>query len=203
MYIEIHDWKEFEQKVLYYKLNNSFNMNLISELNYKIAGVYAIYKDDICLYVGQSRNLASRIATHLRGKYENCTNIYVWDIQEIGFKQFRGLIKDIQEQVLIRTEKFFMSKLKPIENLDIDMDYKDGWKPLVCFESSSNYTIQLVDRDLRITDNYPHNLENLTMSIKYYKEDDNFNQSCIEEIYTHLKNQSFNYFYDKGVSNEN
>lgn len=205
MYIEIHDWKNFDQKVLYFKLNNSLNMNLESTKDYKLAGIYAIYKDDLCLYVGQSRNLASRIATHLKGKYENATNIYMWNIENIGFPDFRSYDKEIQEQIIIRCEKYLMTVLKPIENLDIDMSYiiyNERDKPVFDFEVSSNYTLQLTDFDtLKITDSYPQNTEEIQMSIDYLNSkkviDDNIHKE-LEEI---LNEEAFKYFYTLGVKN--
>ena len=41
----------------------------------KTIGVYTIYNDDICVYVGQSKNIASRLATHLSGRYKKATKI--------------------------------------------------------------------------------------------------------------------------------
>lgn len=203
MYIEIHNWKEFEQKVLYFKLNNSFNMNLVSTKDYKIAGIYAIYRDDLCLYVGQSKNLASRLATHLKGKYENCTNIYVWNIEEIGFSEFRTYIKDIQEQIIIRCEKYLMSILKPIENLDIDMSFhlKDGFKPSFNFSSSSCYTIQNDCSDLKITDSYPHLYEELIISIDYFHSQEIISQDNYDLLKKELNYNGLMYFYDRGVKN--
>lgn len=205
MYIEIHDWKEFEQKVLYFKLNNSLNMNLGSTKDYKVVGIYAIYKDDLCLYVGQSKNLASRIATHLKGKYENATNIYMWDIEKIGFADFRSYTKEIQEQIIIRCEKYLMTVLKPIENLDIDMSYiiyNDDEKPNIKLNSSSCYTIQNDEFDLKITDSYPHLYEELCLRIDWLhfhkKIDDSLHALLREEI----DNEDLKYFYGLGVEDE-
>ena len=204
MYIEIHNWKEFEQKVLYFKLNNSFNMNLVSTKDYKIAGIYAIYRDDLCLYVGQSKNLASRLATHLKGKYENCTNIYVWNIEEIGFSEFRTYIKDIQEQIIIRCEKYLMSILKPIENIDIDMSFhlKDGFKPSFNFSASSCYTIQNDCYDLKVTDSYPHLYQELIIRLESLYTQNIIDNSIHKLLLNELDNQELKYFYDLGVSNE-
>lgn len=133
MYIEIHDWDEFEQKELYFKIHNALNMNIKGELNRKIIGVYAIFKKKNCLYVGQSKNLASRIATHLRGKYKEATEIFLFDIQEVGFDDFLKRSKDSQKAILDNAEKYLMKLLKPIDNIDIDMDFNldDKEKPIV------------------------------------------------------------------------
>ncbi len=124
MYIEIHNWEEYSQKVAYFKLNNAFNMDINSELNYKLAGIYAIYKDDICLYVGQSKNLASRLATHLKGKYKASTCIYLWNIEELGFSDFNIRDKQSQLSILENSEKYIMGKLKPIENILFDINFE-------------------------------------------------------------------------------
>lgn len=123
MYIEIHNAEELTQKVLYFKLNNCFNMETENEINHKFCGLYAIYKDDICLYIGQSQNLASRIATHIKGKYKNATNIYLWNIENLGFYDFSEREKTSQKNILNNSEKWLMKELKPIENLDIDMTF--------------------------------------------------------------------------------
>lgn len=202
MYIEIHDWKQFEQKVLYFKINNSFNMNMTSELNHKIAGIYAIYKDDNCVYVGQSKNLASRIATHLKGKYENVSNVYAWNIESIGFPKFRTYTKEIQEQLLIKSEKYLMTVLKPVENLDIDMDFiiYDNQKPTFNFDASSCFTIQLTDlEDLRITDSYPYNTEEIKLGIDWLTLSNKIDKSTEQQLESMLEVHALRYFYDLGV----
>lgn len=108
MYIEIHNYEEMEQDILYFKLSNALNMDRMVKMNEKLSGIYAIYKDDVCVYVGQSKNLASRLATHLRGKYSMATSIFCWTVD--GEK-------------LDNHEKYVMADLKPIENLMIDMDF--------------------------------------------------------------------------------
>lgn len=91
--------KPREQKHLYFEINRVFEE--------RVKGIYSIYKDDICLYVGQSKNLASRIATHLKGKYENCDRVDVFvDIEETD--------------ELLKLEKYMIQKLKPIENVLAD-----------------------------------------------------------------------------------
>lgn len=198
MYIEIHDWKEFEQKVLYFKLNNCLNLNTHVELSYKVAGIYAIYKDDVCLYVGQSRNLASRLATHLKGKYENCTNIYAWDIEDIGFSTYREEEKEYQQLILENSEKHLMTVLKPIENLDIDMSFKcpNNFKPLICMDSSSTYTIQNDSLDLKITDSYPHLYEELVMRIDWFYSEEIISQEHYDLLKKELDRNELKYFYD-------
>ncbi len=68
---------DIDQKELYFKLVEIFNLESI--VRYRYSGVYAIYKNTKCLYIGMSTNFASRIATHLRGKYRKATTIYFWN----------------------------------------------------------------------------------------------------------------------------
>jgi len=140
MYTEIHNRKALEQDALYFKLTNAVNLNTESKLNKKLAGVYAIYKDNMCLYVGQTSNFASRIATHIRGKYENATKIIFFNIEDIGFSDFDSRHLNSKKEILLNSEKYLMTKLKPIENIAIDMDFKlnDDEKPDI-FEEDVNY----------------------------------------------------------------
>jgi len=154
MYTEIHKWKDFEQKVLYFKLNNVLNLQEHSELNRKIAGVYAIFKDDICLYVGQSINLASRIATHLKGKYETSTELYLWNVENIGFSDFYERSKDSQKIILDNCEKYLMSKLKPIENLLIDMNFTldENKTPEIDLNNYSCFSLKIDENYLTVVE---------------------------------------------------
>lgn len=154
MYTEIHKWKDFEQKVLYFKLNNVLNLQEHNELNRKIAGVYAIFKDDICLYVGQSINMASRIATHLKGKYETSTELYLWNVENIGFSDFYERSKDSQKIILDNCEKYLMSKLKPIENLLIDMNFTldENKTPEVYLDHYSCFSLKIDENYLTIVE---------------------------------------------------
>lgn len=154
MYTEIHKWKDFEQKVLYFKLNNVLNLQEHNELNRKIAGVYAIFKDDICLYVGQSINLASRIATHLKGKYETSTELYLWNVENIGFSDFYERSKDSQNIILDNCEKYLMSKLKPIENLLIDMNFTldENKTPEIDLNNYSCFSLKIDENYLTVVE---------------------------------------------------
>jgi hypothetical protein len=101
MFSYIH--KKREQKELFFQLDTEFKKNN----DEKTAGIYVIYKDEICLYVGQSKNIASRLATHLSGKYKGCSKILVFTIED-------------SSDNLIPLEKFVIQKLKPIENVLAD-----------------------------------------------------------------------------------
>ncbi len=124
MYIEIHNYEKMEQDILYFKLTNAFNMDKMEKMNAKIAGIYAIYKDDRCVYVGQSINLASRIATHLRGPYATATSVFCWEAENLYYDKFKYASKDEKKVMLDNAEKYIMAKFKPVENLMIDMDFK-------------------------------------------------------------------------------
>ncbi len=117
MYVEIHDWEKFSQEILYFKIHNVLNLEKNSNQNIKIAGIYTIFKNDICLYVGQSKNIASRLATHLKGKYKTADEIYFWDICELGFDDFHERNSISKKSILDNAEKYLMSLLKPIDNI--------------------------------------------------------------------------------------
>lgn len=108
-----------EGKELYFKLNSSFqiiNLDCASP-THKYAGIYAIYSGDVCYYVGQSQNLASRLSQHLMGKYESATRIDCFFVMENGFADFHERSKESKKSILEYNEMAFMDRLKPIENL--------------------------------------------------------------------------------------
>ena len=201
MYTEIHEWQEFNQKVLYFKLNNTFNLQIDSELNHKIFGIYAIFKDNICLYVGQSSNLASRVATHLKGKYNSATDIFIWNVENIGFSDFKSRNKESQKSILDNCEKYVMSKLKPIENIAIDMDFKltEDATPVICFESNSCITILINEQYLLITDYSSYHFEDKNVDIDYLEYCGALTREQSEE----LKSRGFVFgIHTKGVKND-
>ena len=181
MYIEIHNHLEMSQKVLYFKLNNSFNMEIIKEENTKLSGIYAIFKDSICLYVGQSKNLASRIATHLKGKYENADYVCVWNIEHIGFPNFYYEDNQSQTHILDNAEKFIMKELKPIENILIDFNFElEGNKsPLFSLDDFTTYTIKIIDNVLIVTDSF------------YYWEDLELQHREILDLLSKIQNKPY------------
>ena len=112
-------------KHLYFNLNNSLHLaNPMFSPTYKVAGLYAIFKNDICYYVGQSKNIPSRLSTHLTGKYESCDLIKVYFVDEYGFEDFYERSKESQKNILENNEKYLIEKLKPIENIMVDSDSK-------------------------------------------------------------------------------
>ena len=108
-------------KELYFRLNNAFQLGDVQlSPAYKVAGLYAIYKNDICHYIGQSGNLASRLSTHLTGKYESADRVDLFYLS--GFDDFYERTKKTQKTILENNETRLMQLLKPIENIVFDMD---------------------------------------------------------------------------------
>ena len=97
--------KSKSQKELFSQLNHSM---IIESDEKTIKGVYIIFKNNVCVYVGQSSNVANRLATHLSGKYKNANEIFVF-------------VPEYEEDLII-TEKYCIQKLQPIENLRVDFD---------------------------------------------------------------------------------
>jgi len=107
-----------ESKALYFHLNNAIHLaSPPCSSTYKIAGIYAIYKNDVCYYVGQSTNLPSRLATHLTGKYSVVDRVELHFIGDETYKNFYTQPKHIQKMILENNESWLISELKPIENL--------------------------------------------------------------------------------------
>lgn len=116
---------EKESKSIYFHLSHSFHLfDVVSSPTYKIAGVYAIFKDGVCHYVGQSKNLPSRIATHLSGKYSNADHVKVFFAGETEQYHdnsccFYEWNKQDQTDCLEANESLCMAYFKPIENIYI------------------------------------------------------------------------------------
>lgn len=112
-------YKPEGSKELYFKLNSSFQIinSECASPTYKYAGIYAIFKGEICYYVGQSQNLASRISQHLTGKYETATRVDCFFVIENGFYDFYERSKGSKKLILENNELAFMQRLKPVENL--------------------------------------------------------------------------------------
>jgi len=129
-----HFDKPDDSKELYFKLNASLllvNFESASSA-FKYAGIYAIYKDDVCYYVGQSQNLASRLSQHLTGKYECSTRVDCYMVAENGFSDFYNRAKETRKAILELNEMAFIKKLKPLENLitppsDFDIEEKKSF----------------------------------------------------------------------------
>ncbi len=99
--------KNIAQKELFFQINHILNNGRDEK---GIKGIYVIFKNDVCVYVGQSSNVASRLATHLSGKYSNATKIFIFE--------------QTNDEDLIINEKYCIQKFKPIENILVSYDEK-------------------------------------------------------------------------------
>jgi hypothetical protein len=122
--ITLFSIQNVEQKELFFKLSNAFSLRENAVLGRKVSGLYAIFQDGVCHYVGLSTNLPSRLATHLRGKYSSCAAIQVYLPEENGFSDFYERNESERKEILSLNEKALMALLKPVDNIDIDMDFK-------------------------------------------------------------------------------
>ena len=136
------------QKELYFKISNAISLE---NKEATISGIYAIYKNNVCLYVGQSKNLASRISTHLSGKYKEADFVYIINIKDIGFNDFKQRCEISRKSILDNCEKYFIKILKPIENIIADFSIKldDDMNPL--FDEYLPYSYILDCREFKHT----------------------------------------------------
>ena len=94
---------------LYKKLKEAIGISEENDSNCKVSGIYYIYnQDNTLLYIGQSKNIASRLTTHIRGKYRNSHKI---------------IIDPVYEEELNDVERFMIDKLKPIDNVMVSEEY--------------------------------------------------------------------------------
>ena len=121
--------KSKSQKELFFQLNSSIAI----EKAEKISGVYAIYKSDVCLYVGQSSNIPSRLATHLCGRYADADKIFIFE--------------NANDEDLILNEKYIIQKLKPVDNILVDYDEDIEIDSLFCYlqDLKNNEDINILD----------------------------------------------------------
>lgn len=151
-----------ESKEIYFALSNSFQLaNPLISKTYKIAGLYAIYAKDICLYAGQSKNIPSRLSTHLTGRYNIADRVDVYFICQDAFSDFYERSKKIQTIVLEINEKKLINLLNPTENIIVDRsDIDDSY--LFCSLSDGPcppyHDIQayISDRNITVTDDKFH-----------------------------------------------
>jgi predicted GIY-YIG superfamily endonuclease len=177
-------------KHLYFNLNNSLHLaDPMFSPTYKVAGLYAIYKNDICYYVGQSKNVPSRLSTHLTGKYESCDLVKVYFIDEHGFHSFYEKNKDDQRVILENNEKYLIRKLKPIENIMVDSDQSVPEKKIFSNfiedeenerEPSSSVNIHINKHSLNVSDDDMFCIESLDSRLidKY-----NYLQAALDDDY--------------------
>ncbi len=114
-----HFEKPEESKELYFKLSNSFHLTMFDDRSStsKFAGLYAIFKNDVCMYVGQSQNLASRLSQHLSGKYSSADKVLIYSVTSNGFIDFFDRAKDSRKNILENNERIMIKELQPVENL--------------------------------------------------------------------------------------
>lgn len=154
-------YREEDSKPLYFRLNSAFHlMSNDCSHTYKFAGLYAIYKDNACYYVGQSKNLPSRLATHLTGKYSVADEVHIFIIGEDSFGGFYERDKETQKKILENNERWLISELQPIENLlveDCELDVNKLCDPLAfCASEDEEYIfhssirIYLTDFDISV-----------------------------------------------------
>lgn len=203
MYIEIHN-ADIKQESLYFKLNSIFSLESENGKSEKIKGIYAIYKDDICLYVGQSKNIASRVATHMRGKYESFTNIYIWNVEDIGFSDYMSRSNTSQKAILDNCEQYVMTILKPLENLLIDMDKEISkqMQPDICFETDSSFAIHNLENCIIITDSYSYVIDDIETSMDYLNYHEYISSDIHSLVRKSIMNKTVYGLHTKGINNE-
>ena len=104
-------------KQIYFKINSSFGIfDPFFSPSFRLSGLYAIYIDEVCLYVGQSGNLASRITDHITGRYDNFSKIEVYTVCDWNFPDFYERTKGSQKAILENNEAHLINRLKPTEN---------------------------------------------------------------------------------------
>jgi hypothetical protein len=134
---------EISEKELYCKLSSSFQIACFEDqsVNFRFTGLYAIFKNGICYYVGQSQNLASRICQHLSGKYKSADQILILTPQKNGFSDFFSRDKQTRKEILEYNESILIKKIRPIENLltpSVDMIEEKTFECLIDLESKED-----------------------------------------------------------------
>ena len=105
-YFYKHQVESLDYKALYNKFCNIFYDITSSK---KLIGLYFIYNDkNELMYVGQSKNIASRLTTHIRKKYKYAKRIDVMSFD------------DNEENMLTDAERYYITKLQPIDNILVD-----------------------------------------------------------------------------------
>lgn len=157
-----------DSKEFYFKLNNALNLldDSAASSTYKFAGLYAIYKDEKCYYVGQSQNLSSRLATHLTGAYRAADKVDLFLVSSLGFDDFYDRCKDSRREILEINESVLMDRLKPIENIlqPGRAEFPDECLiyPLCSDEEMiCSASIYLKKRDLTLVDSEPTSILNI------------------------------------------
>ncbi len=91
---------EKDQKKLFLGLRNAFSYCNEDD---NLPGIYLITnKNNDLMYIGQSKNIASRLSTHLSGKYQKSHLVY---------------ILSCPKEYLLDVENLLINTLKPIDNI--------------------------------------------------------------------------------------
>lgn len=176
------------QKELYYALQSAFSLADNPELRKSPAGCYVIFHGDKCLYVGQSKNLPSRISTHLWGAYSHATKVLFYTIKN-KFYDFDNLKREKQKRLLEINEKALMRYYKPIDNILVDFDSSINNDDLTCrigIMIEKNYYTACLYMDIgkgcfRFRDNDRDCVE-FTLKNLYHWDDMNIDINYIETV---------------------
>lgn len=117
-----------DQKELYWQLTSLFKQyNPILLHKNRLAGIYSIHVNDICAYVGQSKNLANRLSTHLSGKYNlDAVEVRVYLFGQEEYKNFYSKNDGFQTRYLELVESMFIQFYKPTENIIADYSLSEN-----------------------------------------------------------------------------
>jgi len=117
-------------KELYFRLSNAFRLSdIYCSSTCKYSGVYAIYKESVCYYVGQSSNMPSRLSTHLTGKYSAADEIRLYMPSEFDyFSDFYSERKESQIQILEENENHCINRFSPVENILVNREKDTYYK---------------------------------------------------------------------------
>ena len=110
--------KKTEQNKNYWRNNTDKVKAIIAKWNNRISGVYAIYENNLCLYVGESKRVPSRLAQH-KCNINNPSATSKWDqplyykLQQHSNLEFRVIEETPNHK---EQEKYWINKLKPKYN---------------------------------------------------------------------------------------
>lgn len=129
-----------DYKSLYLAISKSFK-KLDNDIQDKISGIYLIYNDNReLMYIGQSKNIASRLTTHIRGKYRNAYKISVINLDYM------------ESSYLDSIERFLINKLKPIDNIMVDEKYNENHLlDLICIDDIESLNINNIELIINIS----------------------------------------------------
>ena len=82
----------------------------------KISGVYGIFENDICLYVGESKQINQRISMH-KSRYKSTKDVIQKELYE-NLRQHDHIEFRILEETdnHLEREKYYINKFKPYYN---------------------------------------------------------------------------------------